>query len=91
MSSTKKGNIKKFLTNSVETALGHLDQERKNQRSTKSIIKKREKAQLKRNSRHKKKGKSAQITQDDSQLHQAEDTNIFSRMTKIVLASLQNH
>ena len=39
-------NITKYLPKSVETALGHLDQERKNQRSTKSIIRKREKAKF---------------------------------------------
>ena len=31
-------NITKYLPKSVETALGHLDQERKNQRSTKIIV-----------------------------------------------------
>ena len=35
-----KSNITKYLPKSVETALGHLDQERKNQCSTKSIIRK---------------------------------------------------
>ena len=39
-------NITKYLPKSVEKALGHLDQERKNQYSTKSIIRKREKAQF---------------------------------------------
>ena len=42
-------NITKYLPKSVETALGHLDQEGKNQRSTKSIIRKREKAQFVKN------------------------------------------
>ena len=46
MASTKKRNITKFLPNSVETALVYLDQERKNQRSKKSITRKQEKAQF---------------------------------------------
>ena len=62
----------------METALGHLYQERKNQRSTKSIIRKREKARFVKLSHHKKKEKSTQIRQGDSQLHQAEDTSTFS-------------
>ena len=44
--SLTKTNITKYLPKSVETALGHLDQERKNQLSTKSIIRKRENAQF---------------------------------------------
>ena len=39
-------NITKYLPRSVETALGHLYQERETQRSTKSVIQKREKAQF---------------------------------------------
>ena len=34
-------NITKYLPNSVETALGHLEKERKNQRSIKGLIRKR--------------------------------------------------
>ena len=41
-----KRNIIKYLLNSVDTALGHLDQERKNQRSKNIIIRKRENTQF---------------------------------------------
>ena len=41
-----KSNITNYLPKSVDTSLGHLDQERKNQRLTNRIIKKREKAKF---------------------------------------------
>ena len=41
-----KSNITHYLPKSVETAIGHLYQERKNQPSTRSIIRKREKSQF---------------------------------------------
>ena len=53
-----KRNITKYLPMSVETEKGHLDQERKNQRFTNSIIIKLEKSKFVKFSLHKKKGKS---------------------------------
>ena len=61
----------------MEIALGHLEQERKNQRSTKSIIRKREKAQFVKIITPQKEGKYTQIRQENSQLHQADDTSTF--------------